>query len=79
MAAATASQAAPRRWLAATASSAAILAARAVKKARAWRLHAAVPGLAGAGLVSAGLGLKFGGWAGLIASGLALLRLDNRL
>lgn len=50
-----------------------------VAKARAWRLHAAVPGFAGAALVSAAAGLRFGLWAGLLAAGVFALRLDSRL
>lgn len=53
--------------------------AAAVRKARAWRLHAAVPGFAGAALISAGFALKFGIWAGLLVAGGFLLRLDSRL
>lgn len=68
-----------RRWARGTAVKAAVRGAQAVRKARAWRLHAAFPGIAGAGLVSAGLGLRFGLWLALIAAGLAFLRLDNRL
>ena len=79
MTAATAPQAAPRRRLAGMAVQASLLAGAWVKKARAWRLHAAVPGIAGAALVSAACGLKFGTWAGLLAAGVFLLRLDSRL
>jgi hypothetical protein len=68
-----------RRWLGAAAVAAVTWGGQAVKKARAWRVHAAVPGVAGAGLVSAGLGLRFGLWLALIAAGLAFLRLDSRL
>jgi hypothetical protein len=68
-----------RRWLAGAATWLASKAAIATVKARAWHLHAAVPGFAGAGLVSAGLGLKFGVWAALIVAGGFLLRLDSRL
>jgi hypothetical protein len=53
--------------------------ARAGAKVKAWRLHAAVPGLAGMGLISAGVGMRFGAWAGLLAAGIFLLRVDNRL
>jgi hypothetical protein len=79
MTAVTAPEGGTRRWLAGLAVSLVPLAAAGVKKARAWRLHAAVPGIAGAALVSAGCGLKFGAWAGLLAAGLFLLRLDSRL
>jgi hypothetical protein len=48
-------------------------------RARGWRLHLAAPGVAGAGLVSAGLALRFGIWAGLICAGLFCLRFDNRM
>lgn len=68
-----------RRWLGAAAVTAVTWGAAAVRKAREWRLHAAVPGLAGAGLVSAGFGLKLGLWAGFMAAGCFLLRLDHRL
>lgn len=50
-----------------------------VARARGRRLHAAVPAVAGAGLVSAGVALRFGVWAGLITGGLFCLRLDSRL
>jgi hypothetical protein len=79
MAAVTAPASAQRRWLAVTAAWLAVHAGKATVRARAWRLHAALPGLAGAGLISAGLGLKFGIWAGFIAAGCFLLRLDSRL
>ena len=68
-----------RRWLRAVVVGAALRGARVVRKAREWRLHAAAPGGIGVGLVSAGLGLRFGLWLALIAAGLAFLRLDNRL
>jgi hypothetical protein len=68
-----------RRWAGGVVVAAALWGGAAVKKARAWRVHAAVPGVAGAGLVSAGLGLRFGLWLALIAAGLAFLRLDSRL
>lgn len=51
----------------------------AVRKVKAWRVHAAVPGLAGAGLVSAAIAVRFGVWAGLLAGGVFLLRIDSRL
>jgi hypothetical protein len=50
-----------------------------VTRARAWRVHLAAPGLAGAALVSAAAGMRFGTWAGLLAAGLFCLRLDARL
>lgn len=68
-----------RRWLGTAAARAAARGAQAVRKAREWRLHAAFPGIAGAGLVSAGFGLKLGLWAGLLAAGVFLLRVDSRL
>lgn len=68
-----------RRWARGTAVKAAMRGAGAVRKAREWRLHAAFPGIAGAGLVSAGFGLRFGVWAGLLAAGAFLLRVDSRL
>jgi hypothetical protein len=43
-----------------------------------WRVNAAIPGLAGAGLVSAGLALRFGVWAGLICGGVFCLIIDRR-
>jgi hypothetical protein len=68
-----------RRWAGAAAVAAVLRGGQVAKKARAWRVHAAVPGLAGAGLVSAGFGLRLGLWAGLIAAGVFLLRIDSRL
>jgi hypothetical protein len=44
-----------------------------------WRWTVAVPGLAGAGLCSAALAVRFGVWAGLLAAGLFCLRADSRL
>jgi len=55
------------------------LCARGWAKARGWRVHLALPGVAGAGLVSAGLAMRFGIWAGLICAGLFCLRADARL
>jgi hypothetical protein len=58
------------------------LAARAgviAHKARTWRLTLALPGLAGACLVSAGAGLRFGLWLGLIVAGAFALRIDGRI
>jgi hypothetical protein len=48
-------------------------------RAAGWRLHLAVPALTGAGLVSAGLALRFGIWAGLTAGGLFCLIFDHRM
>lgn len=79
MAAVTAPAGTARRWLAEMAALVVSVTAKGVVKARTWRLHAAAPGFAGAGLVSAGFGLKFGAWAGLLAAGVFLLRLDSRL
>ncbi len=42
-------------------------------------MQRAVPAVAGAGLISAGIGLRFGAWAGLIVAGAFCLRLDSRL
>ena len=53
--------------------------ARLAVKARDWRVHVALPGVAGAGLVSAALAMRFGIWAGLLAAGLFCLRLDSRI
>jgi len=47
--------------------------------AREWRVHLAAPGVAGAGLISSGVALKFGVWAGLIVAGAFCLRLDSRM
>lgn len=47
--------------------------------AREWRVHLAAPGIAGAALVSAGVALRFGVWAGLIVAGAFCLRLDARI
>jgi hypothetical protein len=51
----------------------------AVIRARAWRVHLAAPGLAGAALISAAAGMRFGTWAGLLAAGVFCLRVDSRL
>jgi len=42
-------------------------------------MRRAVPAVAGAALISAGIGLRFGAWAGLIVAGAFCLRLDSRL
>lgn len=47
--------------------------------ARDWRVHLAAPGVLGAGLISAGVALRFGVWAGLIVAGAFCLRLDARV
>lgn len=52
---------------------------RAYVLARTWRVHLAAPGMLGAGLVSAGVALRFGVWAGLIVAGAFCLRLDSRI
>jgi hypothetical protein len=54
-------------------------AAAAARRVRAWRLTLALPGLAGAALISVGIGLRLGLWAGLIAGGIFALRADSRL
>jgi hypothetical protein len=46
---------------------------------RTWRLHLAAPGVIGAGLISAGVALRFGVWAGLLAAGVFCLRFDSRM
>lgn len=56
----------------------------AAARARAWKTRVAgyrvaLPGLAGVGLISAGLALRFGTWAGLIVAGVFLLRIDSRI
>ena len=48
-------------------------------KAREWRVHRSIPGIAGIVLVSASVGGIFGGWYGVGMAGLFLLRIDNRL
>lgn len=47
--------------------------------AREWRIHLHAPGVAGATLISTGVGLRFGAWAGLIIAGAFCLRLDARV
>jgi|SRR5215831_2196977 len=47
--------------------------------ARVAEYRLALPGIAGAGLISAGIALRFGVWAGLIAGGLFCLRIDSRI
>ena len=54
-------------------------AARAAGIVLGWRVTLALPGLAGAGLVSAGVAMRFGIWAGLIAGGVFALRIDSRV
>jgi hypothetical protein len=54
-------------------------AVRAARRARAWRLTLALPGLAGTAMVSVGLGLRVGLWLGIIVGGVFLLRIDGRL
>jgi hypothetical protein len=49
------------------------------RRAAGYRLHFAVPAVTGAGLVSAGLALRFGIWAGLIAGGAFCLIFDHRI
>lgn len=68
-----------RAWGRAAGIAGARLAAAGVAKAREWHLRAAVPALAGMTLVSAGLGMKLGAWAGVLAAGVFLLRIDSRL
>jgi hypothetical protein len=68
-----------RQWLAPAALWAARQAHSAVVRARAWRLHAAVPAVTGAGLVSAAAALRFGLWAGLAVAGVFCLRFDARM
>lgn len=55
------------------------VASQAAGRARAWHVAANLPGLAGIGLVSAGIGLRFGLWAGLLSLGVFCLRIDSRL
>lgn len=47
-------------------------------RVRGWRLHAAIPALAGAGLISAGVAMVYLP-AGLVVAGLFCLRFDSRL
>jgi hypothetical protein len=51
---------------------------QAAARIAAWRLHAAVPALAGAALISAGVALIYLP-AGLICAGAFALRLDSRI
>jgi hypothetical protein len=62
----------------------------AVATAAGWRPHAALPGLAGAAMVSCGaggmvtalagaLGVHFGAWPAVLAGGVFLLRIDGRV
>jgi len=53
--------------------------ARVYVKVRDAKLTLSVPAVAGAGLVSAGVALRFGVWAGLIVAGVFCLRLDARI
>jgi hypothetical protein len=66
-------------WWPAATSKIRAAATTAVVRARAWRLHAALPGLTGAVLISTAAGMRFGAWAGLLAAGIFALRLDARL
>ncbi len=52
---------------------------RAYVLAREYRIHLAAPGVAGMALVSAGVALRFGVWAGLVTAGAFCLRLDARM
>lgn len=63
------------------------LAIAGIVRARVWRVHAALPGLLGAamvacgigGLVGAAFGSVYGPWAGVLAGGVFLLRIDSRV
>lgn len=77
----------PAGWLTRARAVAHRLVIAAAIQAAAWRVHLALPGLLGSamtacgigGLVGASLGSLYGPWAGVLAGGVFLLRIDSRV